>query len=432
LEDDHQVNNGGYDATTVRVDEGATFTMNGGELNNICDYTFAIENYGTTTVNGGKATSVHSTVSNNGTMTINGGSFTCNGLEGVTAHALVVWDGSTTTINNGTFDGKDNYNGFNVCAEAGANVEIKGGEFRNVHSGSLYGEGTITVSAGTFFDKIDDARCVVGYQAVANENGTYTVEYTGKRAEVTIVDGEEFVNANELSVGKLTYKRELWNDLLWNPLYVPFEIPVSELTAMGLEVAYFNDVHSYDDDKNGSIDRMTMEAIKLTSGKLVANHPYMFRRVDNNSVTEMNLELENVKLYSSNKDAQISISCSSAYTSFEINGTYNTMTAEELGNRLIIDENGNWTPMDPQYNLNPFRLHLEIKQKNGSPVVIEEAAKRSIGIRLVGEENEDGTTTIYDVNAENGEDMIYDLSGRRVLETEKGIYIINGKKVLVK
>jgi hypothetical protein len=126
LEDDHQVDNGGYDATTVRVDEGATFTMNGGELNNICDYTFAIENYGTTIINDGKATTVHTTLANSGTMTINGGEFVCNGLEGITAHAVWAAEG-TTTINGGTFDGKDNYNGFNVCAEAGANVVIKGG-----------------------------------------------------------------------------------------------------------------------------------------------------------------------------------------------------------------------------------------------------------------------------------------------------------------
>ena len=50
-----------------------------------------------------------------------------------------------------------------------------------------------------------------------------------------------------------------------------------------------------------------------------------------------------------------------------------------------------------------------------------------------GEEMLDGTTVIYDVETEDCDvDVIYDLSGRRVLETEKGVYIINGKKVLVK
>ena len=165
----------GYDATTIRVDEGATAIINGGVVNNISNYTFAIDNDGTVTVNAGTFTSVHSTVSSSGTMTINGGSFTCNGLDGISAHALVVWNGSNTTINGGTFDGKDNYNGFNVdAAEEGAVVNIYGGNFLPVHSGSLYGEGTINVMGGTFFDD-PSARVVTGYKVAKNEEGNYTV-----------------------------------------------------------------------------------------------------------------------------------------------------------------------------------------------------------------------------------------------------------------
>ena len=45
----------------------------------------------------------------------------------------------------------------------------------------------------------------------------------------------------------------------------------------------------------------------------------------------------------------------------------------------------------------------------------------------------DGTTGISEVKGENGEvETIYDLTGRRVKEAQKGIYIINGKKALIK
>ena len=175
LEDDNKVANGGYDATTVRVDEGATFIMNGGTINNICDYTFAIENHGKTIVNAGNINSVHSTVSSYGELEINGGKFVCNGLEGVTAHALVAWDGSTTNINGGTFDGKDNYNGFNIDAVAGSVVNVNGGEFLPVHSGSLYGEGTINVNGGVFFDD-PSARLAAGCVAQKNEEGKWVVK----------------------------------------------------------------------------------------------------------------------------------------------------------------------------------------------------------------------------------------------------------------
>jgi uncharacterized protein YkwD len=47
--------------------------------------------------------------------------------------------------------------------------------------------------------------------------------------------------------------------------------------------------------------------------------------------------------------------------------------------------------------------------------------------------NTDNDTAIEGVEAENGEKVIYDLTGRRVENiTNAGIYIVNGKKVLVK
>ena len=162
----------GYDASPVRVDEGATATFYGGTINNISNFTVAIDNYGETTINGGTFTTIHTTIANSATMTINGGSFTCNGLEGVTAHAFWAAAG-TATINGGTFNGKDNYNGFNVCASKGATVNIKGGEFLPVHSGSLYGEGTINVMGGEFFD--DPSKFVNDDYTVEANDGKYTV-----------------------------------------------------------------------------------------------------------------------------------------------------------------------------------------------------------------------------------------------------------------
>ena len=182
LEDDHKVNNGGYDATTVRVDAGATFVMNDGEIVNICDYTFAIDNSGDVVINGGSVTSVHSTISSYGTLVINGGTFVDNGLEGVTAHVIVAWEGSVTIINGGTFDGKDNYNGFNVDACAGSVVDIMDGTFLSVHSGSLYGEGMITVYGGKFFD--NPSKNILSGLEVIKQNGFYVVVESHTHDEV--------------------------------------------------------------------------------------------------------------------------------------------------------------------------------------------------------------------------------------------------------
>ena len=44
-----------------------------------------------------------------------------------------------------------------------------------------------------------------------------------------------------------------------------------------------------------------------------------------------------------------------------------------------------------------------------------------------------GTTAIEEVETEAAETVIYDLTGRRVNEiTKAGVYVVNGRKVLVK
>ena len=219
---------GNYDATPIRVETGAKATINGGTITNVSNYTFALDNYGDTTINGGEMISVHTTVSTYGTMTINGGSFKCNGLEGITAHALIAWGGSETTINGGTFDGKDNYNGFNIDAASGAVVNINGGEFLPVHSGSLYGDGTINVMGGFYYDD-PTARVATGYLTIeinptlytvmkgSVENGvnTYVVENTmDLSAFSTIVDkGATFEGDVVKLTEDITLPEENWNPI---------------------------------------------------------------------------------------------------------------------------------------------------------------------------------------------------------------------------
>ena len=213
----------GYDACPVRVDEGATATINGGAINNVSNFSCAIDNYGTTTINDGTFTTIHTTIANSASMTINGGSFTCNGLEGITAHALWAAAG-TTTINGGTFDGKDNYNGFNVCASAGAEVNIYGGVFNPVHSGSLYGNGTINVMGGFYFDD-PTARVADGYQTITINPTLYTVMKYRDNAYIIedafdltefskIVDkGATFEGTVVKVINDITLPEENWNPI---------------------------------------------------------------------------------------------------------------------------------------------------------------------------------------------------------------------------
>lgn len=248
--------------------------------------------------------------------------------------------------------------------------------------------------------------------------------------EKVIEDGEVkvFEVLGDTKVGTLTYKRTLPN-LTWNALYVPFEIPMTAMESY--DVAYINDVHSYDKDGNGTIDAMDMEVIKIMSGTLNANYPYLIR-AKNESAKSMNINLTDATLYKTEHD---SVFCSSVFTEFKVYGTYEQKNQKDNQDILAIGGDGSWHKLAEGTTLNPFRLYLKIEDIEGSPVKVEESAASKIRIKVWGEDSD--ATGIED-NCELGvtseelgvrSEEYYDLQGRRVKNPTKGLYIVNGKKV---
>jgi hypothetical protein len=207
---------GNYDASPLRVDEGATATINGGNITNISNYTVAIDNYGTTTINGGNITSVHSTVSNSGTMTIKGDATTikCEG-EYTSAHPIYAHgEASVTTIENGNIIGNDKASCYYVAVENNPKVYIYGGEFTNAGQAAFTGEGTIVVTGGQF-DKDPSARVVKGYEA-NEENGVWTVGKPKALAdfEAAIAKGGNVTLASDVTLLEtITIENEVVIDL---------------------------------------------------------------------------------------------------------------------------------------------------------------------------------------------------------------------------
>ena len=242
-------------------------------------------------------------------------------------------------------------------------------------------------------------------------------------SDLVIKDGESFENTEERELGTLTYTRTLPNRY-WNPLYVPFKIPYEALKD-NYDVAYINSMHSYDNDQNGEIDKMTMEVILVKNGMLKANHPYLIRAKSDNAM-KMELVLEDVTLYPtvSNK-----LDCSSVYTRFEITGTYEAMTRADLNGSLVITTEGAWMELSESSELKPFRFYLTITDRPGSPLEVSKESKSRINICVQGEDTETGIDELKDENG-NVKTAIFDLSGRRVQKAQKGIFIRDGKVVV--
>ena len=376
---------------------------------------------------------------NNGNVVL-AGATTIKVAEGVTAIDV---DGAQNSYGAATLSIA---NDANVIVEGDvaiygeeASVAITSGSFAGEFS--IDDEANVVINGGSFDRKDDDVitHLAYGYQ-LTGDAAPYAAEHTGTSDVVTIVDGEyeNFVVNEEISVNELTYVRDFTNFSGWQSLFVPFEIPVEELTGRGYEVAYFFDVHYETQDDMVTANIKSVHFVKVNKGKLRANYPYVIRRTSEADPL-LSLTLYGTKLYSTKESELKKVESSSTTTRFIFAGTYKkanraTLTGDNDTPCYRFTPQGTVQKMSATANLVPFRVCMYINVKEDSPVILDTAnAPECIRMRIIGEENEDGTTTIYDVemDGELSVDYIYDLQGRRVLEPQKGgIYIINGKKVV--
>lgn len=254
---------------------------------------------------------------------------------------------------------------------------------------------------------------------------------------VIITDGtvdiyESLFDGNDgKTVDRLQYNRTLLADSKWNALYVPFEIPMAEI-ADKYDVAYINDVRLYDSDNDGDIDEngMEVEVVYVKSGTLNANTPYLIRvkksLAADATARNLALNLTDATLFPA---VENTFDCSSVYKTFKFSGIYNRRMSKEIPGAYAIAGDGNWHTISDGSWLNPFRIFLTIENRDGTPY--QSISSAAIRNRVAGEEDE--TTGINDTQlAQDKQQSVYDLQGRPVENPTKGVYIVNGKKTLIK
>lgn len=331
-----------------------------------------------------------------------------------------------------------------LSLEPSANFEaaVTGGYVREIsHFQTAAGRDLVEfVTGGTFGTKIDEAFLAMGYQLTGN-TAPYEVDYTGRREAMTIDVAEykdKYENTEEITVGTLTFKRTL-NAGAWNAFFVPFEVPLSALMA-NYDVAYLNDASFYDDDENGSIERITVQYVKFTEAqkdkKLFANHPYRIRP-KNADAANMNLVLTDVELQTTEKDKRKVLRCGGVYTNIEWHGLYERSTASDFldGNNefdMCYAENSKGTFQNiGTYSVAPFRVMMVMTHSDEMPYTFDEEALSNVRTITLGEDEFDATGIINIGSDQDNSDLIFDLQGRRVQKPVKGnLYIINGKKVV--
>lgn len=208
----------------------------------------------------------------------------------------------------------------------------------------------------------------------------------------------------------------------WQALYVPFAVDC-EAWAADCDLAEIYNMHQYDDDENGTIDRTELEVIKKVSGQLLPNTPYLIRAKE---AGEKTLQLADATVVPT---AQASIDCSSTKVVYAFNGIYNALSGSAMmdGGFYALSNGEIMQAASAEAGLHAFRWYMTATDRNGNPAPVQ-----SIRVRLMGEDNLNTGISDTMVVAPGQLNNTYDLSGRRVEKTAKGVYIVGGKKVIVK
>ena len=252
--------------------------------------------------------------------------------------------------------------------------------------------------------------------------GTGMLLYLMPTADDTyqITDGTpSFYNPEDMFYKAITYTRDYQNTD-WQILYLPLRLEYSQW-SQDFDIARLNDIHQYDMDNDGKVDETYLEVVMVTGGYTEPNTPYVIRahKAGTQTITQ-----NGATLYASE---QTEASVSNWNTCFTIRGNYNAKNAGELAENTFyaVEDNSLQMGSGATGTVDAFRWFITVTDRNGKPSTIRkirifESQDAIDGIEILGP-----TTT-------EGEADVYDLSGRKVQNPGKGIFIRNGKKVAIK
>ena len=292
------------------------------------------------------------------------------------------------------------------------------------------GEGIAVVYAENIDGSELIAQCdivVTSYNYIYDENGIMIKKLLSLEKDEAdfceLNDSYKSINITEdIPLSEITYTRNFINTN-WNAFYVPFVMQYDDWSEY-FEVARLNDVHQFDDDEDGEIDRTVLESVKLKEGSSIEpNTPYMIKA---KMTGEKTITLTDAILYATEEN---SFNVTSWFTKFTFTGTYKTITDMATKGYYAMSDGGLKQASSDAATLGAFRWYLDITDRNGNPV--------SLMTKKVFLSFDDGETTAIDVVNTNIQSYgsVYSISGVKMANDAglpKGLYIKNGKKVLVK
>ena len=197
----------------------------------------------------------------------------------------------------------------------------------------------------------------------------------------------------------------------WNTLCLPFDVTLANSPLAGAEVRTMSSTTSITGEK------LTLKTESVSSTKLEAGTPYLIRWTDGGD------NIEDPLFSTATFDREmhdVTVSGLEGGKSVVFKGNYRILTFSEVDKSILfINSNKVYYVGNGSY-IYPQRAYFKIEGLGGGSVK-----------QMVLDWSEDDPTGINNLDA-NDNEAIYNLAGMRIGKMQKGINIVNGKKIIVK
>jgi hypothetical protein len=202
----------------------------------------------------------------------------------------------------------------------------------------------------------------------------------------------------------------------WSTICLPFAMSAAQCkAAFGDDVQLANFTSwSSDEDGEGNIVAINVGFTSVTA--IEANHPYIVKVLS--AITDFTVDGVNI---APEDEPTVQVGTKKAERGYMI-GTY--VTNFTVPNEDLFLNGGKFWYSRGLTKMKAFRAYFEFADVLTS---VEGAGAPAFNIIFGG-----GTTNIKDIKAEQNDDFYYNLGGQRVEAPAKGLYIKNGKKVVIK
>jgi len=224
----------------------------------------------------------------------------------------------------------------------------------------------------------------------------YAKKVTVDEAATTAPEACDFAN--------VTLTRTLQPEI-WNTLSLPFDLSSDQIAASSLNGAT---IYEFSESDASNITFSNVNAIE-------AGKPYLVKLPDQAAA------IENPSFTGVTIEATEGVTEGSVGSVQFVGQTYNKSLAD-VDDVCYLSTNGKVKQLAANGAIKGLRAYF----------IVPDAQQQAPGVKLFFNLIEDGIQTIANGHQQIANSPLYNLSGQRVNNAQKGIYIVNGKKILVK